>query len=128
MSECAATSLLDCCLSHLNTVKDFTDLIKVINFYHFNRCAGKDCHYCSFVRGLNTICEELEKEKSEDITRFKFYCIIRKELLIASRIYLHKLAEIEKKRRVLEKEFQKVLSPWNKKKETMPSPHLDPGH
>ena len=94
MSECVVVSLLDCCLSDLKTVKDFNNLVMVINFYHFNRCNGKNCRYCSFVRGLNTICEKLEKEKN---------------------------------RRVLEKEFQKVLSLWNKKKDTMPSPHLDPG-
>lgn len=78
MSECVVVSLLDCCLSDLKTVKDFNNLVMVINFYHFNRCNGKNCRYCSFVRGLNTICEKLEKEKNEDITRLKFYCIMRK--------------------------------------------------
>lgn len=77
MSECVVVSLLDCCLSDLKTVKDFNNLVMVINFYHFNRCSGKNCRYCSFVRGLNTICEKLEKEKNEDITRLKFYCIMR---------------------------------------------------
>ena len=78
MSECVVVSLLDCCLSDLKTVKDFNNLVMVINFYHFNRYNGKNCRYCSFVRGLNTICEKLEKEKNEDITRLKFYCIMRK--------------------------------------------------
>ena len=36
MSEFATGSLLDRCLSDLNTVKDFNNLNKVINFYHFN--------------------------------------------------------------------------------------------
>ena len=127
MSECTAPSILDCCLSDLNMIKDSANLIRVINYYHFNRCSEKDCGYSFFVRGLNTIYDELEKEKSEDITRLKFYCIMRTELFIKSRIYIHKLAEIEKKRLALEKEFQKVLSAWNKKRDTMPSPDLHHG-
>lgn len=52
---------------------------------------------------------------------------MRTELFIKSRTYMDKLVEIEKKRIALEKEFQKILSAWNKKRDTMPSPHLDHG-
>lgn len=125
MSEFATVSLLDHCLSDLNTVKDFNNLNKVINFYHFHRCSENNCRYCSFARGLNTISEELEKEKSEDVTRLKFYCIMGKEIFITSRIYIHKPADTEKKGLLLEKEFQKVFIMEQKKKDTIPSRHLN---
>lgn len=95
MTECNAQSILGCCLSDLKDIKDFNNLINVINFYHFNRCHENSCRYCSFVRGLNIICLELEK-KNEDVRHLKFYCIMRKELFIATRVYIHKVAEIEK--------------------------------
>ena len=109
MSECTAPSILDCCLSDLNMIKDSANLIRVINYYHFNRCSEKDCGYSFFVRGLNTIYDELEKEKSEDITRLKFFCIMRTELFIKSRIYIHKLAEIEKKNTSARKRIPKGI-------------------
>ena len=103
MSECTAPSILDCCLFDLNMIKDSANLIRVINYYHFNRCSEKDCGYSFFVRGLNTIYDELEKEKSEDITRLKFFCIMRTEL------YIHKLAEIEKKKTSARKRIPKGI-------------------
>ena len=109
MSECTAPSILDCCLFDLNMIKDSANLIRVINYYHFNRCSEKDCGYSFFVRGLNTIYDELEKEKSEDITRLKFFCIMRTELFIKSRIYIHKLAEIEKKNTSARKRIPKGI-------------------
>ena len=109
MSECTAPSILDCCLFDLNMIKDSANLIRVINYYHFNRCSEKDCGYSFFVRGLNTIYDELEKEKSEDITRLKFFCIMRTELFIKSRIYIHKLAEIEKKKTSARKRIPKGI-------------------
>ena len=36
MAECNAQSILECCLSDLKKVKDFNNLINVINFYHLN--------------------------------------------------------------------------------------------
>lgn len=59
------------------------------------------------------------------VKRLRFYCIVREEIFISTRIYIHKLASLEKKRIVLEKDFNNMLSKWNKKKEEMVSPHLE---
>ena len=45
-----------------------------------------------------------------------------KEHFITSRLFIQKLAEIEKQRLKLEKEFRDTLSLWNKKKDEMSSP------
>ena len=44
-----------------------------------------------------------------------------KEHFITSRLFIQKLAEIEKQRLKLEKEFRDTLSLWNKNKDEMPS-------
>ena len=70
---------------------------------------------------------ELEREGNTDIARLRFHCVPRKEVFISARTYIHKLAELEKKRVELETEFNKILSTWNKKEETMNSPYFDNG-
>ena len=47
---------------------------------------------------------------------------MRKEHFIASRLLIHRLADLEKQRLELEKQFRETLSIWNKKQEEMPSP------
>ena len=84
-------------MSDLTTIQGFDNLIKIIIFYHFNRCAENKCHYCSFLGGLYIIYSELKKEENDDISRLRFYFIMRKEIFISAKIYIYKPAEIEKK-------------------------------
>ena len=44
---------------------------------------------------------------------------MRKEHFIASKFFIHRLADLEKQRLELEKQFRETLSLWNKDKDEM---------
>lgn len=108
----------------LKTIAGFKNLISVLNIYHFKRCDEENCSYCSFLDGLFLIYDELTQTNNDDISRLKFYCVMTKEVFIASRLYIHRLAKIELQRLELGKEFQEIRSSRNSKKGYMVSPHF----
>lgn len=108
----------------LKTIAGFKNLISVLNIYHFKRCDEENCSYRSFLDGLFLIYDELTQTNNDDISRLKFYCVMTKEVFIASRLYIHRLAKIELQRLELGKEFQEIRSSRNSKKGYMVSPHF----
>ena len=59
--------------------------------------------------------EHLIQEK-KGVKELRSYCIMRKENFIPSKLFIGRLAELERSRIELEKQFRKTLSLWNKKK------------
>lgn len=89
--------LLDHLLSDFNTLKKFDDYIKVLIFYHFERCEKDDCSQCLFTVNLRYLFTEHEVQVKKDVVRLRYYCIMRKEQFIASRLFIHILASLKKK-------------------------------
>ena len=114
--------LLDHLLSDFNTLKKFDDYIKVLIFYYVERCEKDDCSQCLFTVNLRYLFTEDEVQVKKDVVRLRYYCIMRKEQFIASRLFIHILASLKKKRIQLEKDFKETLSLWNNKKDKMSSP------
>ena len=90
--------LLDHLLSDFNTLKKFDDYIKVLIFYHFERCEKDDCSQCLFTVNLRYLFTEHEVQEKKDVVRLRYYCIMRKEQFIASRLFIHRLVSLEKKK------------------------------
>ena len=63
--------------------------------------------------------------KKNDVKELRNYCIMRKENFIASKLFIRRLAELERSRIELEKQFRETLSLWNKKKDEMSSSPLN---
>lgn len=115
--------MLDHLLSDFNTLKKFDDYIKVLIFYHVDRCEKDDCSQCLFTVNLRYLFTEHEVQEKKDVVRLRYYCIMRKEQFIASRLFIHRLVSLEKKKRIqLEKGFKETLSLWNNKRDVMSSP------
>ena len=58
-------------------------------------------------------------QEKKDVKELCNYCIMCKEHFIASRFFIHGLADLEKQRLELEKQFRETLSLWNKNKDEM---------
>ena len=71
--------------------------------------------------------EHTVQEKKKDVKELYNYCIMCKEHFIAARFFSHRLADLEKQRLELEKQFRGTLSLWNKNKGEMlaPLPNLN---
>ena len=95
--------LLEFLLLEFTSVKKFDDYIKVLSFYHAERCEQDDCSQCFFAINLRYVSTEHVIQEKKDIKELRNYCIIRKEQFIASRLFIRRLPDIEKKRLKLEK-------------------------
>ena len=113
--------LLKVLLSDFISLKKFDDYIKVLSFYHAERCEHDDCCQCLFAINLRYVYTEHVTHEKKDVKQLRNYCIMRKEQFIATRLFIHRLAELEKQRLELEKQFRETLSIWNKNKDEMPS-------
>ena len=110
-----------------NTLKKFDDFLKVFNFYHVQRCEREDCSQCLFAINLRYVYTEYVVQNKEVVQELKNYCKIKKGQFVCARVFIHRLAEIEKQRLYLEKLFHKTLSQWNNTETEMevPLPNLD---
>ena len=96
-----------------NTLKKFDDFLKVFNFYHVQRCEHEDCSQCLFAINLRHVYTEYVVQNKEVVQELKNYCKIKQGQFVCARVFIHRLAEIEKQRLYLEKSFDKTLSQWN---------------
>lgn len=102
------------------------ELIRCRKYYHTDLYKRTDCEYCSFHQGLYLIYAEISCSEDNSIERLCFYCAVREERFVKTRIFLNRLAALERHRLGLEKRFNNILAKWNvKEKEDMISPILD---
>ena len=117
--------LLEILIEDFNTLKKFDDYVKVLSFYHVERCEQDDCSQCLFGINLRYVYTEHVIQENKDVKKLRNYCIMRKENFIASKLFIRRLAELERSRIELEKQFRGTLSLWNKKKDEMSSPSVN---
>ena len=82
-----------------------------MNCYHVENC--DDCAQCVFAKNLERLYDECKE--TNNVFRLRFYCLKRKETFTLARIVTYRLATIETERLKLEKEFNNILTLWNKK-------------
>ena len=113
---------LEFLLLDFTSLKKFDDNIKVLSFYHVERCEQDNCSQCLFAINLCYVFTEHIVQEKEDVKELCNYYIVCKEHFIASRLFIHRLTTLEKQRLELEKQFRETLSLWNKNKDKMPAP------
>ena len=89
------------------------------------RCEQDDCSQCLFAINLRYVYTEHVIQEKKDVKELRNYCIMRKENSIASKLLIRTLAELERSRIELEKQFRETLSLWNKEKDEMSSSPLN---
>ena len=102
--------LLEILLLVLTSLKRFDDYLKVLSYYHIERCEQENCSQCLFVINLRYVYTEHAIKKKRDVKELRNYCIIPKEEFIESKFFIRRLASTEKERLKLDKEFHQILS------------------
>ena len=77
-------------------LKKFDDYLKVLSFYHVERRKQDNCSQCIFVINLRYVYTEHVVQEKKVVKELRNYCIMRKENFIASRHFIHRLADLEK--------------------------------
>ena len=75
-----------------------------------------------FALELRYVYAEHVVEQKQVVEQLRNYCKMRKEQFICARLFIHRLAKIEKERIKLEKDFNKILQLWNKSGREIPAP------
>ena len=108
-------SFLEILLLDFTFLKKFDDSLKVLSYYHVERCGNVDCLQCLFAINLRYVYTRHVVQKTKKKPKKKInYCIMRKEQVIASKFFICRVASIEKERIKLDKEFNQTLLLWNK--------------
>ena len=100
--------VLEVLLSEFTTLKKIDGFITVLSYYHVERCNQEDCSQCLFAINLRYVFIEHTVQEKKDANRLRYYCIMRKEQFIASRLVFHRLASLEKKGFSLKKSSKKL--------------------
>ena len=98
-------------------MKKFDNFLKVLSHYYVERCNHTDCSQCIFAVNLryqyiqNTVqgCDSIVNLQNLD----QFNCC---------RVFIKSLVHLEKQRIVLEREFHRTLTLWNKPLKPPPTP------
>ena len=61
-----------------NTLKKFDDFLKVLSFYHVERCEREDCSQCLFAINFRYVYTEHVVQNKEGVEELKNYCKIKK--------------------------------------------------
>ena len=115
--------------SYFHSLEKFDDYLKILSFYHVKRCEHDGSSQCLFTVNLRYLYVEHCLQTKTDVKELINYCKMRKEQFITSHLFTPRLADLERKRLELEKEFIEILSLWNNGKEELPAPlpNLNPG-
>ena len=120
---------IDFLVSYFDWLENFDVDLKILSFYHVERYKHDDCSQCLFTVNLRYLYVEHCLQTKTDVKELINYCKMRKEQFITSHLFTPRLADLERKRLELEKEFIEILSLWNNGKEELPAPlpNLNPG-
>ena len=97
----------------LSSLQKFDRFLKLVGFFHVERCENVDCSYCMLIINLRYLYIEKTVIKSDSIDSLQKCCREKYINFYSLRYFLRTLGEIEKKRIQLDKEFTRTLEIWN---------------
>ena len=96
-----------------------------MNFFHVEKCKH-DNFSVSFRYKLKLYihdpCHGAYYSKKQDIKELINYCKMRKEQFVSARFFMHRLAEIEREKVLLDKSFDETLKLWSSKEKELSVP------
>ena len=81
-----------------STLENFDRFLKVLTFYHTERCEHEDCSQCFFTLSLRYIYTEHIVQKKQGVQELINYCKLRKKQFICARLFISRLANLERER------------------------------
>ena len=101
-------------IEELSSLQKFDRFLKLVDFFHVERCGNNDCSNCMFVIDLRYLYIEKTIAQLDSVDSLQKYCRDKYINFYSLRHFLRTLGEIEKKRIQLDIEFHKILEKWNK--------------
>ena len=100
-------------VSDFNTMKKFDNFLKLLDFYHVERCEHVDCSDCLFIKNLRYLYVRNSVNKQDSVIPLQDFCRIRINQSYCCRLFLKTLGALEKQRVLAERDFHEILQLWN---------------
>ena len=108
-------------INNLSLMKNFDNFLKVLPYYHVERCEHTDCSV-SFCNNLTYQYVQNTIQGCDSVVNLQSYCRSKLDQFNCCRVFIKSLVHIEKQRIILEKEFYKTFTLWNKSLTRPPTP------
>ena len=79
-------------LEEFLSLEKIDNFLKVLSFYHTERCQLDDCSQCFFTVSLRYLYAEQTAQKKESVEELKDYCRMKKFQFLCARLFVHRLA------------------------------------
>ena len=109
-------------INNLTSLKKFDNFLKVLSYYHVELCEHTDCSQCLFATNLRYQYVQNTVQGCDSVVNLQSYCRSKLDQFNCCRVFIKSLVHIEKQRIVLEKEFHRTLTLWNKPLTRPPTP------
>ena len=108
-------------INSLNSMKKFDNFLKVLSYYHVERCEHIDSSRCLFASNLRYQCVQNTVQGCDSVFKLQTFCGSKLDQFDCCRVFIKSLVHLEKQRIVLEREFHRTLT-WNKPLTRPPTP------
>ena len=96
-------------ISDFNTMKKFDDFLKLLDFYHVERCEHVDFSNCLFIINLGYLYAQNSVNQQDSVVPLHNFCRMRINQFYCCRLFLKTLGALEKQRVLAERDFHKTL-------------------
>lgn len=101
-------------INELSLMKKVDDFLKLADFYHVERCENEDCSNCLFFVNIRYLYVQNTVHKQDSVAPLEKFCKMKFDNYHSIRLLFCSLRATEKKRVELGRDFQSVLTIWNK--------------
>ena len=105
-------------IAELDSMEKFDNFLKVLSYYHVERCEYEDCRQCIFTINLRYLYVENTVQGNNFVVPLPQFCISKIDKFKRCRAFINTLVKLEKVRILVENEFHKTLELWNKPEAT----------
>ena len=95
-------------------MKKFDSFLKVLLYYHDERCKHANCSCSLFAVNLRYLYVQNTPRRCYSVVPLQHFCRLKFEQFNYCRYFIEKLIDLEKTRLIAEKQFHKTLELWNK--------------
>ena len=109
-------------INSLISIKKFDNFLKVLSCYHVERCEHTDYSQCLFASNLRYQYVQNTVQGCDSVVNLQTFCRSKIDQFNCCRVFIKSLVHLEKQRIVLEREFHRTLTLWNKPLTPPPTP------
>ena len=105
-------------IAELDSMEKVDNFLKILSYYHVERCEYQDCSQCIFTINLRYLYVENTVQGNNSVVPLQQFCILKIDQFKCCRAFINTLVKLEKVRILVENEFYKTLELWNKPEAT----------